>query len=416
MSVDPAKVQRMLGSPELSWLVDRIRGRLERGEPIDGTLTLVGATPSQRRAAARLLGRHPGRSTTLSISLPAVAAELWRAAAAPNLISAVEALGGPVRNLAAERAAGLQQWGDVLSEVRASPLANQPWYAEWVDTISRDGTMTRLLRQGHGDVIGQAAAVLDRLPSTTEPGSTDLPTLAAAVTGNEHALADGPLPGLVLHALALREGVGIPDSSETEQALWIAAGVAGDDVASQVLVLNLRAKGEPVGRWLNEAAGGGQPFRLTLRQLLAAPVQLAEPDVYVCSSSALVMAAADELGASCPPLICTEGDTSVACARLLQAAVASGSSVHWHSDFSWAGLRRTQLAIKRLRAQPWRMSVSAYQAAITGPAIDPLRGRTESSPWDPRLAEMMRLTGRGVHEERLISGLLDDLAAQGHSA
>ena len=61
IAVDHAKVQRMLGSPELSWLVDRIRGRLERGEPIDGTVTLLAATPAQRRAAARLLGHGPGR-------------------------------------------------------------------------------------------------------------------------------------------------------------------------------------------------------------------------------------------------------------------------------------------------------------------------------------------------------------------
>jgi hypothetical protein len=101
--VDHAKLQRMLGSPELAWLVDRIRGRLEQGEPIDGTVTLVGAMPTQRRAAARLLGRNVGRGTSLSVALPAVAAELWRAAAAPDPVSAAEALGGPVRSLAAER-------------------------------------------------------------------------------------------------------------------------------------------------------------------------------------------------------------------------------------------------------------------------------------------------------------------------
>src|SRR5271165_4263850 len=114
MVVDQAKVLRMLGTPELAWVVSRIRTRLERGEPIDGTVTLLGATPAQRRAAARLLGRTAGRGTSLSVPLPEVAEQLWRAAAAPNLVAAVEVIGGPVRNLAAERAADLQRWGDAL--------------------------------------------------------------------------------------------------------------------------------------------------------------------------------------------------------------------------------------------------------------------------------------------------------------
>ncbi len=51
ITVDNAKLERLLGVPELSWLVERIRVRLERGEPLDGTVTLVGATTVQRKAA-----------------------------------------------------------------------------------------------------------------------------------------------------------------------------------------------------------------------------------------------------------------------------------------------------------------------------------------------------------------------------
>ncbi len=408
--VDPAKVQRMLGSAELGWLVDRIRSRLERGEPIDGTVTLVGATAGQRRAAARLLGRSAGRGTSLTVPLPAVAAELWRAAAAPDLVSAVESLGGPVRNLAAERAADLQRWGNALTEVRASWLSKHAWYREWLDAISRDGTVTRLIRQGQANVIGQAVTVLERLPAGPEPGTVALAALSAAAAGNERALTDGTLGQLVLRALAGREGVAVPASHDAEQALWSAAGVVADDLASQVLVLNLRSGGEPVGRWLTEAADAGQPFRLTLRQIIAAPVLPWALEIFVCSGTALMSAAADQLGASCPALVSTEGEPSVACTRLLEAAVSSGSAVRWHADFSWPGLRGTATAIRRLRAEPWLMTASDYQAALAGGA-DPLKGRAEPSPWDPRLAELMRMTGRAVHEERVLPALLAELAA-----
>jgi uncharacterized protein (TIGR02679 family) len=409
--VDHAKLQRMLGSPELAWLVDRIRGRLERGEPIDGTVTLVGAMPTQRRAAARLLGRNVGRSTSLSVPLPAVAAELWRAAAAPDLVSAVEALGGPVRNLAAERAADLKRWADALTEVRASWLSQYAWYREWLDAISRDGTVTRLIRQGQANVIGQAVAVLERLPNGPEPGTAVRASLADAATGNERALADGPLAGLVLRALAAREGVAVPSSREAEQALWSAAGVVADNLASQVLVFNLKSGGEPVGRWLSEAAEAGLPFRLTLRQIMAAPVLPWALEIFVCSSTALIAAAADELGPAGPALVCTEGQPSVACTRLLESAVSSGSAVRWHADFSWPGLRGTATAIRRLRAEPWLMAATDYQAALAAGA-DPLRGKGEPSPWDPRLAELMRMTGRAVLEERVLPGLLAELAGR----
>jgi uncharacterized protein (TIGR02679 family) len=400
----------MLGSPELGWLVERIRAKLERGEPLDGTVTLVGATPAQRRGAAGLLGRSAGRGTSLSVELPAVATELFRAGAAPSLQAAVEELGGPVRDLMAERAADLQQWGDVLEGLRACRLFRLPWYRDWLEAIRRDGTATRMIRQGRGKQLKLAAAVLERLPDGSgQASAVVLSTLAAAVTGDERALTDGPLAGLVLRALAIREGVQAPASREAQQALWAAAGLVTDDLASQVLVLNLRAGGEPAGRWLTEAADAGQPFRLTLRQLTTHPVLPWALEIYVCSSSALVRAAADELGASCPALVCTEGAPSVACRLLLEAAASSASTVHWHGDFSWPGLRSAATAIRRLGARPWQLAASDYQAALAC-GSDPLRGRAESSPWDPRLAEMMQRSGRMVGEQRVLSALLSDLA------
>jgi uncharacterized protein (TIGR02679 family) len=425
VGLDPAKVRRMLGSPELGWLVERIRSRLERGEPIDGTLTLVGASVAQRRAAARLLGHSASRGSLLSVSLPAVAEELWRASAAPNLVAAVEVLGGPVRNIAAERAGDLQRWTDALAAARASPLAKHDWYAGWLKSISRDGTVGRVIRQGRPDVISHAAALLEHLSEydappapgdqsvvgryRSEAATVTLSSLAATVLQDANALADSLLAGLVLRGLAEREGVQPPADHEAEQALWNVAGVVTDDLASQVLVLNVKAGGEPLGRWLTEAAETGQPFRVTLRQLASAPLLPWAIDVFVCASPALLRAAADELGPASPALVCTEGEPSVACMQLLQAAASSGSIVHWHSDFSWSGLRSTTIAVRRLKAQPWLMGAADYAEALAAGATDPLLGGTEDSPWDPRLAEIMRMSGRAVSEERVVARVLAGL-------
>ena len=123
----PQQLQLLLGAPELGWLVDRIRIRLERGEPVDGTVTLVGATAEQRRAAARLLGRAAGRGTSLSIPLPEVDAALRRAGIETGLRAAVETVSGPVRDRAAERATEVRRFQDVLDAARRSQLATRAW-------------------------------------------------------------------------------------------------------------------------------------------------------------------------------------------------------------------------------------------------------------------------------------------------
>lgn len=416
------QLQRMLGSPELAWLIDRIRSRLERGIPLDGTVTLVGATPQQRRAAARLLGRWIGQGTSLSVPLPALEAALRKAGVSTDLRAAVEMVSGPVRDLRAERAADLQARAAAVAAARNCLHAPAAWYSAWLDEVSRDGTVTRLVKSGKGHLLGQAAAVLDRLPGLSDPpgsagpaqpaGDVDgmlLPALAESATGDARALSATPLAHLVLRALAHRDGVPPPVTRSDERARWAAAGVVADDLASQVLVLNVRAGGEPLGRWLTEAAEAGEPFRVTLHQLAAMPVVPLGMDIFVCEDPAVLHAAADELGPGSAPLVCTEGEPSAACSRLVHAAARSGSRIHWRNDFDWSGLRITAAAIRRFDATPWRMSTDDYRAALEGDEAGRLKGATADSPWDTRLAKEMVQAGWAGSEERLIPALLDDL-------
>lgn len=410
-ATDPRRLLRVLGAPELGWLVERIRVRLERGEPLDGTVTLVGATREQRRAAARLLGRAAGRGTSLSVPLPAVERALRSAGVAPGLREAVEALVGPVRDRAAERATEIQQFEGALAAARRGRLAAERWHAAWLDEMTRDGTVTRLVRHERGELLMQATAVLERLPAESDEPPVLLPVLAEAVTGDARALSATPLARLVLRALALRESVAVPVGREAERELWALAGVVTDDLASQVLVLNVRAAGDPLGRWLTEAADAGEPFRLTLHQLTAIPVMPMAIDLYVCENPAVLRAATDQLGTGSAPLVCTEGEPSVACYRLLQAAVATGTRIHWHADFDWPGLRATAAAIRRVGARPWLMRADDYRAALAAGISEPLRGPHAPSPWDSRLAEVMRVSGRAATEEQMLSAMLAGLAA-----
>ena len=393
--------------PELSWLVERVHRRVEQGRPLTGMVTLAAATGPQRRAVAGLLGRAPGGGTSLSVSLDRLAAELADAGVAPDLRAAVEVLTGPMRDLPGERASEQEQRAAMLAALASGAAAGQGWYGEWSTAVAADGTLTRLIRRGEAALAGQAVAVLGRLPADGMP----LAVLAEQVTGDTKALSGTTLATLVLRALALRAGAPAPGSAADRRALWESAGVIVDDLASQVLVLNVTASEDHVvADWLRDAAGFGIPFRLTLHQLNADPLTPDAADVYVCENPAVLRVAAAELAESAAPLVCTEGQPSAACHRLVAAAAAVGARIHWRGDFDWTGLRTTATAIDRYAAHPWRMDADAYTTALATGESEPLKGAPAPSPWDPALAERMHHTGRAVMEERLIPHLLTDLA------
>lgn len=240
----------------------------------------------------------------------------------------------------------------------------------------------------------------------TSPATSASPEWA---TGNTKALSGTPLARLVLRALALRDGVPPPADRTEDRVRWEAAGVIVDDLASQVLVLNLRAReNHLVASWLNDAAKTGLPFRLTLHQLTRHPVTPDGADLYVCENPAVLRAAAAEPGASCAPLICTEGQPSAACHRLLDAAAGT---IHWRGDFDWTGLRTTATALTRYDARPWRMGLDDYRAALASGDSESLKGPSAPSSWEPDLAATMTSTGRAVMEERMLTILMADLAS-----
>jgi uncharacterized protein (TIGR02679 family) len=325
--------------------------------------------------------------------------EYLRAVHGRNLIEVL----GPVRNRPLERRREALGRDAVLSLAADSRYAGAGWFAEWLDGLRRDGTITRIVRAGlpFGDVI----AALDALPASLEP----MPAFAERVLGDTKALVDGFVPGLVLRALACWHEVAVPVGSQQERTLWEAAGVVPDDLASQVLVLGVSASspGGPVGEWLTSAAAAGVPFRVTLHQLRLAPLALDCDEVFVCENPA-VLRAAVSLGRA-RPLVCTEGVPSAA-VHLLLAAARPATAIRWRNDFDWTGVRLTAAALARYPGTtPWRMSTVDYLNAAPGGLA--LSGHPVATPWDPALATAMKISGRAVMEERLLDSLLADLTA-----
>lgn len=399
-----------LRGQEWARLLRAARRSVERSGDIAGTISLAAPSDDERRLIIGITGSYRA-ATSKSIRI-AVADidDALRDRVGTGLLAALARLHGPVRNRPAERAGEQAAREHALGDAAARCPAHRDngWFDEWLAALGSDGTVTRLVRRGEADLLGWAAEVLQRLPARSVP----LPVLAELSTGDTKALAGTPLAGLVLRALALRDGRPAPRTRAEQRALWDGAGVIVDDLASQVLVLNVHTDDHHVvAGWLRDAAGFGIPFRLTLHQLSSDPLTVTSRHVYVCENPAVLRAAAGDLAESSATIVCTEGQPSAACHALLSRAQGR---IHWRGDFDWTGLRTTAMAIERYRALPWRMSERDYVTALDAPLAEtePLKGPAAPSPWDPPLAKEMARRGRTVMEERLIPELLADLAGE----
>jgi uncharacterized protein (TIGR02679 family) len=404
---DADRLARLLGDRALAWFVERIRGRLARSRPLTGAVTLATPSDDQRDAVERLLGRRPREGRSLTVRLDDVDAVLRRSGACPDgLAAAVTALTGPVTLLRETREGEERAWQEAYAPLRTLG----PELAGWSARMIRDGLVRRLARtpEAAGALLDTAVRALRALPAELP---LPLPVFAARTLGDAHALDEGrPLATLVFSGA--RVLTGFPDGAGAawRREAWAAAGLLSDDLASTVLILNLR--GTPALDWM---AGQGEPAVLTLRQLTRFPPDAARPAgavVHVCENPAVLAAAADTHGASCPPMVCLQGQPSVAALHLLRRATARGAAVRYHGDFDWGGLRIAGVLWRHVRWQPWRYTAEDYRAAVAArPGADPLTGTPTASPWDPLLADALADHRVRVEEEAVLDALLADLAA-----
>ena len=404
---DTDRLRRLLGGPDTSWLVQRVRARLERGASLTGKVTLPRATSSQRRAVELLLGRRAGAGTSLSVSLTEVDRVLRDSGASPHgLAAAVELLDGPVRDLAREHAETAAAWAAAFTPLDEA-VAARPELAEWRTWLDATGLVRRLAPDPAeaAEILSRLAAVARRLPSPDIP----LGQFAAETCGHAHALDEGPLATLALSCA--RALAGLPFRSEggaeSRRRTWGAVGVHMDELSSSVLCLGLPGDADTAtGRMLAEMRG--EPVSLTLRQLRRHTGPMRAGLVRICENPVVVAAAADALGGSCPPLVCCNGRPSAAVWRLLELLAEGGAEFAYHGDFDWGGIGIATAVHSRIGWRPWRYDTAAYLKAASETR---LTGRPVPTPWDPSLSTAMRHRAVRVEEEQVLTDLLADLAS-----
>jgi uncharacterized protein (TIGR02679 family) len=151
------------------------------------------------------------------------------------------------------------------------------------------------------------------------------------------------------------------------------------------------------------SASIGEPVWLSLRSLRGDWKPTGGP-TFVCENPTVAEAAADRLGAACPPLICTDGTPTTAALDLIAGLAAAGVPLRVRADFDHGGL----VVVKQLlsvapAATLWRFDIGSYlQHAANG-----------AGPHQyPDLRSALDHIGLAVHEEALLDDLLTDLRQQ----
>ncbi|WP_020642423.1 TIGR02679 family protein [Amycolatopsis balhimycina] len=368
-------------------------------------MTLTAATPAQRDAVHRLLGRRPRAGNTLTVSLPAVDGILRSSGASPaGLPAAIIALTGPITDRNERAAAVDAAWRRAFAPL-AALVETRPELADWHTRLHANGLVRRLAGtpESAEPLLADLARVVAELPSAGEP----LGTFAARTAHDAHALDDGrPLATLALGAA--RALAGLPESSSRET--WAAVGVLRDDVSSTVLTFGF--PGDPhtaTGRALAAFRSAGQPVVLTLRQLVADPPRLTAIPVAICENPVVVTTAADRLGVACPPLVCTHGQPGAAVMHLLRALADAGAELRYHGDFDWGGIRIANVLFERLPVRPWRFDAATYRRVAAAHPGTALTGIPAVASWDPDLAPAMTELATKVEEESVLDSLIRDL-------
>jgi uncharacterized protein (TIGR02679 family) len=406
---DAERLRRLLGGEALSDLRRRLRERYARGRSAQ-RITLSALAAHERRALEGLLGRAPSAATSMRLDFEEIDAALSRAGLAPDLRAALEILDGPILDRAAARAAAEATWAAVVATAKEPRLAA---------LLREPAELGMLKRAAAGDpqqaeaLIVNAERVMAQLPAQ----GLSLAQLAAESVGDAHALdAGSELASLVLRAAAPIAESGTNDgdmaktSSPRARDRWARLGVAVNELAAPVLILNLDAMDDtPGGRLASAARVAGEPLHLSLRCLLCAPPRwrVAGRDVFVCENPAVVTAAADRLGTRCAPLVCSDGMPAAAQRVLLDQLLDAGARLRYHGDFDWPGLAIGNFLRRRFAAEPWRFAADDYRPV----AGRPLGSRVVEASWDTQLASRMRVIGLAQDEESMIEVLLGDLAS-----
>ncbi|HEX8395133.1 MAG TPA: TIGR02679 family protein [Longimicrobium sp.] len=252
-----------------------------------------------------------------------------------------------------------------------------------------------------------------------EHDARPLAVFANEVAKDPHALdLDRPARRFfdrLLLALFADAEVALPLRAEGREALLAAAGLAPDDISSDVVVANLEGEGAiPMAM-----RATGLPLTLPLMTVNAlGPVRARFGVAWVVENPPvfriLLGSLADVPPGQRPTLVCTAGQLSVAARKLLDVLVGGGATLRYSGDFDPGGLKIARGLVRRYgeAVRLWRMDAESHARAVQPNAPKPPPGslRTLRAAF-PELCAAVEEHGV-AYQESLEEGLVADVLAE----
>lgn len=400
----PVSILAWAARPGAAALLAAARERVETGRSGNGTRLPV--EEGHREDVGRMLGvswELSGKTATLKVLSDALVR------ADTTLEAVLVATGGPLRNAATEKtqaqAVSAAQRNRLVATLTGAgipdPVARQAlrWLGPaelaevtaeqvaraWTALPVRPGSLPTVDRPvGLAVFAGQVLEDPHALDRDSAAGRALVRTIAAVTAAHE---VPGGAPadrGWTVEQVGVAsEAAGVALSARAWRAAWALAGVLCDQVSSTVLVLNVALSGANLALG-HVTAVAGEPLWITARMTGAGCTAIAPQGgalvVRICENPAVMEAAATELGAACPPLVCLYGRPSSAAWDVLDAVVAAGGRLLISGDRDAAG----------------RQIVAGVADAYPVGCVD---------AWLPEVD--------GLYEEQRLSALLTDLSAGG---
>ncbi|WP_051494747.1 DUF2399 domain-containing protein [Nocardia nova] len=127
--------------------------------------------------------------------------------------------------------------------------------------------------------------------------------------------------------------------------------------------------------------------------------------VFVCENATVVEAAADRYGPCCPPMVCTDGQASLAAIDLVSGLAAAGCSIAVRADIDEAGLTIVEnLRSAAPAATLWRYNAPTYSRYMGFEIAAEPRDDPDSEL--ERLRELYLRQRVVVHDEALLDQLI----------
>lgn len=428
-----------LRQPGFDRLWRAVADKYHRHGRIGGRVQLTGLSDDEIDALSGLLAVNLDGQTAVAIQLSKVDEALRNSKFRVGL---VEVLGHLFPDMRTRE--------EQLAEASASWAAFRDWANEdvhrsavhdWIDRLSEGnapGYRTYLDCYRAYERTGQCddwRYAIRALEEALRPHDVwRLPVFAAEVTGDPHGLDRDTLAGKVFYwgLVALTADAAVADNawtsapqptaaadsgvvddldstdgtsdapSEYMRSVYMKAGIRLDDVSSIVWV----------GNWPGLF---DVPVALPLMALEHHVKEVPAADfVYVVENPSVFAELMERLPFGVP-VVCTSGQPSVAALRLLDMAVAAGSTIRYNGDFDVKGLQMT-LSLRTRYGDAfaaWHMDAHTYRLAShdTLPELSEREVQMLKSlhvDWDDQLIPAMTRIRKKVFQEHILLELLRD--------